>query len=139
MFSARSGAIKENMMFKLGKRSLSRLDGVHPELVAVVKKAIELTEIDFTVLEGVRTVERQRKLYDAGASRTMNSRHLSGHAVDLGALIDGKIAWDWPLYDKIALAMIEASGELDVVITWGGHWTSFKDGPHFELQRNKYP
>lgn len=93
------------MSFSLGARSESRLEGVHADLVRVVRRAIAITPVDFTVLEGVRTVARQRQLVDAGASRTMNSRHLTGHAVDLGAIVAGKVRWDWPLYHQIAKAM----------------------------------
>ncbi len=125
-------------MYKLGARSLERLEGVHPDLVAVVKLAIQKTEIDFTVLEGLRTKERQVQLVASGASRTMNSRHLTGHAVDLGAILNGKIEWSWPLYDKIAKAMKEAAEELNIPVEWGGDW-KFKDGPHWQLSRDKYP
>jgi peptidoglycan L-alanyl-D-glutamate endopeptidase CwlK len=126
------------MTFKLGSRSLANLRGVHPDLVAVVKRAIELTPIDFTVTEGLRTKERQAQLLKAGASKTMNSRHITGHAVDLAAWVDG-IRWDWPLYAKIAIAMKTAASELGIPIIWGGDWRTFKDGPHFELDRRKYP
>lgn len=126
-------------MYKLGARSLERLQGVHPDLVAVVKLAIQKTEIDFTVLEGLRTKERQVQLVASGASRTMNSRHLTGHAVDLGAMINGKVEWSWPLYDKIAKAMKEAAEELNIPVEWGGDFKSFKDGPHWQLSRDKYP
>jgi len=127
------------MSFKLGKVSLSRLNGVHPDLVKVVHRAIELTEIDFTVTEGLRDVERQKKLLAAGASKTMRSRHLTGHAVDLAALVDGRIRWDWPLYDKLAKAMKGAATELNIPIEWGGDWKSFRDGPHFQLPWKQYP
>lgn len=127
------------MAFKLGPTSLLRLEGVHPDLVKVVERAIQLTEVDFTVLEGLRARERQAELLKAGATTTMNSRHLTGHAVDLGALVGGKVRWDWPLYYKIAAAMKEAAKELNVAIVWGGDWRTFKDGPHFELDRRKYP
>lgn len=126
-------------MYKLGARSLERLEGVHPDLVAVVKLAIQKTEIDFTVLEGLRTKERQVQLVASGASRTMNSRHLTGHAVDLGAILNGKIEWSWPLYDKIAKAMKDAAEELNIPVEWGGDFKSFKDGPHWQLSRDKYP
>jgi peptidoglycan LD-endopeptidase CwlK len=86
------------MTIILGQRSLSRLEGVHPDLVRVVKKAAAMSDLDFTVLEGLRTVARQTQLVKQGASKTMNSRHLTGHAVDLAPLIDGKVSWDWPLY-----------------------------------------
>lgn len=126
-------------MFRLGQRSLSRLEGVHPALVRVVKRAITITRVDFTVLEGLRTEERQRKLFAAGATTTMNSRHLTGHAVDLGAYVDGEVRWDWPLYDQIGNAMKMAALEEEVEIEWGGDWRSFRDGPHFQLPWDKYP
>lgn len=126
-------------MFKLGKASNVALKGVHPDLDRVVRRAIELTSVDFRVLEGKRTKARQKKLVEAGASKTMNSRHLTGHAVDLGALVGGKITWDWPLYNKIAAAMKAAAKQEGVPIVWGGDWKSFKDGPHFELPRKEYP
>lgn len=125
--------------FKLSKRSLSRLEGLHPDLVQVVMLAITLTEVDFGVTEGLRTVERQRVLKAAGASQTMNSRHITGHAVDLVAYIGAEISWDWPLYHKIADAMSRASKALSIPVVWGGNWESFPDGPHFELSRSAYP
>lgn len=121
------------MSFKLSRRSLSRLEGVHPDLVAVVKRAIEITPIDFVVLEGLRTPEKQAELYAKGASQTMNSRHLTGHAVDLGAWVAGEVRWDWPLYHQIAAAVKDAARGLGTPIQWGGDWRTFKDGPHFEL------
>ena len=127
------------MTFVLGARSLARLKGVHPDLVKVVKRAIKITDTDFTVLEGVRTLAKQREYVAAGASKTMNSRHLTGHAVDLGALVNGKVRWDWPLYHKIAKAMKQAAKELGIPLTWGGSWTKFRDGPHFELPWKQYP
>lgn len=127
------------MTFRLSKRSTDRLVGVHPDLVKVVRLAIELTEVDFGVTEGVRTVEKQREYVAKGASKTMNSRHLTGHAVDLAAFIGSEVRWDWPLYHKIADAMKRASKSLAVPIVWGGDWKTFKDGPHFELDRAAYP
>ena len=126
-------------MFKLGPRSKMRLEGVHPDLVRVVERAIEISTVDFTVLEGLRTPERQRTLRDSGASQTLNSRHITGHAVDLGAWVDDQVDWSWPLYHKIAAAMKTAAKELNVPIVWGGDWRNFKDGPHFELDRKAYP
>ena len=127
------------MAFKLSRRSLERMQRVHPDLVKVVMLAIELTEVDFGVTEGVRTIERQRELFAKGASKTMNSRHLTGHAVDLVAYVGSEVRWDWPLYHKIADAMKRAANSLGVPIVWGGDWKSFKDGPHFELDRKVYP
>lgn len=126
-------------MFKLSQRSKDRLKGVHPDLVKVVEHAIEISTVDFAVLEGLRTPERQKVLKEAGASQTLNSRHITGHAVDLGAWVDGEVRWDWPLYHQIAKAMNEAASELGIKIVWGGSWARFKDGPHFELDRKEYP
>lgn len=126
-------------MYKLGPRSQSRLKGVHPDLVRVVEKAISISDIDFTVLEGVRSIARQEQLVKSGASQTMRSRHITGHAVDLGAYVAGQVRWDWPLYHKVADAMKKAASEVGVPIEWGGDWKTFPDGPHFELDRRKYP
>ena len=126
-------------MFRLSSRSQSNLRGIHPDLRRVVERAIEITPVDFTVIEGLRTKERQRELVDSGASRTMNSRHLTGHAVDLAAWVDGAINWEWPHYHKIAAAMKQAAAELGIRIEWGGDWKSFKDGPHFQLPFKDYP
>jgi peptidoglycan L-alanyl-D-glutamate endopeptidase CwlK len=127
------------MVYRLGSRSLSKLEGVHPDLVMVVKRAILITEVDFTVLEGLRSLERQKKLVASGASQTLNSRHLTGHAVDLGAWVDSRVAWDWPLYYKIADAMKKAARDLSVGMDWGGDWQEFKDGPHYQLKWNYLP
>ena len=127
------------MSITLGSRSLSRLEGVHPEIVKLVKHAAAISDIDFTVLEGLRTKERQKHLVAKGASRTMKSRHLTGHAVDLGVLIDGEVRWDWPLYHKLALVVKRAAKETGVPIEWGGDWVSFKDGPHWQLSHKAYP
>ena len=126
-------------MYVLSKKSLDRLAGVHPDLVRVVKRAIEITTVDFAVLEGVRSKSRQEQLVKAGASQTMNSRHITGHAVDLGAYVSGSVRWDWPLYHKIADAVKQAAAELGVPIEWGGDWRTFKDGPHFQLPHKEYP
>jgi len=126
------------MSITLGQRSLSRLEGVHPDLVRVVKKAAAMSDIDFTVLEGLRTLERQRQLVAAGASKTMNSRHLTGHAVDLAPMVDGEISWAWPQYHRLAKIVKAASAVERVPLTWGGDWR-FKDGPHWELSWKQYP
>jgi peptidoglycan L-alanyl-D-glutamate endopeptidase CwlK len=131
-------------MFHLGPRSKMRLQGVHPDLVKVVERAIQISTVDFTVLEGVRDPQRQRTLVDSGASQTMNSRHIPGadgfaKAVDLGAWVDDQVDWSWPLYNKIAAAMKEAARQVKVPLEWGGDWKTFKDGPHFQLPRKEYP
>lgn len=127
------------MTFALSNKSRSRLAGVHPKLCAVVSLAITISDIDFCVLEGVRTIERQRELVAAGASKTMRSRHLTGHAIDLGAMVGGEVRWDWPLYDQIALAVKEAARLTGTPLEWGGDWENFKDGPHWQLPWAEYP
>lgn len=127
------------MSFKLGKRSLSNLEGVHPDLVKVVNRAIELTQVDFTVIEGLRTKERQAQLLKEKKTTTSNSRHLTGHAVDLAAWVDSTVSWDWKHYYKIAEAVKQAAKELEVSIEWGGEWKSFPDAPHWQLPWSKYP
>ena len=123
----------------LNSRSEWNLRGVHADLVKVVHRAAEISPVAFTVIEGLRTVERQKQLVAQGASKTMNSRHITGHAVDLAPhRPDGQIAFDWPLYYKLAPAMKQAAQELGVAIDWGGDW-KWKDGPHFELRRSVYP
>ena len=109
-------------MFKLSTRSLNNLQGIKPPLVTVVTRAIQLTEIDFVVVEGLRTLKRQQELVNQGASQTMNSKHLTGDAVDLAAWL-GTIRWELPLYFKIAEAMKQAAIENCVALRWGGAWT----------------
>jgi peptidoglycan L-alanyl-D-glutamate endopeptidase CwlK len=149
-------------MFKLSKRSLDRLDGVDERLAAVVTAAIHKSRVDFGVICGMRTLEEQRELVEKGASQTMKSKHLSGHAVDLMAYCGSRASWELNLYDDIADAVAEAAREVDVPIVWGAAWTvpniaqynegtmedamnsyidirrsqgrrPFIDGPHFEL------
>jgi len=125
------------MSYKLGTRSLQNLSGVHPDLVAVVKLAITTTEQDFTVIEGIRSVNRQRELFKAGKSTTMNSRHITGHAVDM---VPWPVDWnDLKRFEVVSEAMKAAAEELDIPIVWGGDWKSFYDAPHFELDRKTYP
>lgn len=151
-------------MFTLSARSLKNLQGVHPDLVRVVKHAITETPIDFVVIEGLRTMKRQQELVAAGASQTMNSRHITGHAVDLAAWV-GEIRWDMGLYYQIAATVQKVSRYAGVPIRWGGAWVrldtatktpaqlvadyvasrrgsgkkAFVDGPHFELPAGIYP
>jgi peptidoglycan L-alanyl-D-glutamate endopeptidase CwlK len=124
---------------KLSERDRKRLVGVHLDLVAVVEGAAEITEVDFVITEGMRTKERQEQLVRAGASRTLKSRHLTGHAVDLAAKVGDEIRWDWPLYHKLAAAMKQSAAALGIEIEWGGDWKSFPDGPHFQLPWATYP
>lgn len=128
-----------NNKFIFGKASENNLIGVHPDLVKVVRRVQELIPIDFKVIEGRRTLERQRQLFKFGASQTLNSRHLTGHAVDIVPLPDGKVSWEWKYFYPMADAMKQAAAELGIAVEWGGNWATFKDGPHFQLPARQYP
>lgn len=137
------------MSFALSRRSRRKLDKVHPDLVRIVERAAEISEVQFEVTEGLRTLERQEALVRAGLSRTMNSKHLLQsdgyvHAFDVMATGDldgdGDVdkqdsgqAWSWVHYVKIAKAIEQAADELDIRIAWGGHWAKLRDGCHFQL------
>ena len=126
------------MSFTFSSRSLRNLQGVHPDLVRVVHRALELTPTDFLITEGLRTVKRQAELVAAGASRTMNSRHLTGKAIDFAPIVGRQVRWDWPLFPPIARAFKEAARERGVPIVAGADWVKFRDGPHIELDRRVY-
>ena len=122
------------MTYILSKESLEKLQGVHPDLVRVVKRAIEITKQDFSVHEGLRTLERQKRLVANGASRTLNSKHIKqldgyGHAVDLLPWSDfdgngkSEISWHWEHFYPIADAMRQAAKELGIKVRWGGNWS----------------
>ena len=122
----------------LNARSEKALVGVHPDLVAVVRRAAEILPGGFIVTEGMRTKERQRELFAKGLSKTMNSRHLVGLAVDFAPLVDGQVTWKWPAFKPVADAFKAAAKELKTPIVWGGDWPRFRDGPHIELSRAVY-
>ena len=111
------------MAYKLSTKSQERLMGVEPELKEVVYEAIKVTKIDFGVIEGLRTEEKQKQLVESGASQTMKSKHLEGRAVDLMAYIGGRGSWELNVYDEIADAMKEAATKVDVAVRWGAAWT----------------
>jgi peptidoglycan LD-endopeptidase CwlK len=149
------------MSFKLSNRSLSRLEGVDERLIEVVKHAITVTKTDFGVICGLRTIEEQEALVAKGASKTMKSKHLTGHAVDLMAYIGSRGSWELNLYDDLADAMQEGAKTVGVGVCWGAAWhipdirdwdgtmeaamndyvdlrrsqgrRPFIDGPHFQL------
>lgn len=121
------------MSFSLSQKSKDKMEGVDIRLVRLVEQAIKETTVDFMVNEGLRTPERQQQLVNDGFSQTMKSKHLTGHAVDLVALVDGKVSWDKKDYPAIAKAMKKAAADQQVNIRWGGDFKSFFDGPHFEL------
>jgi len=123
-----------------GSRSTKNMNGIHPDLRLVLDKALQDSPLDFVVIEGLRTKERQQQLVASGASQTLNSRHITGHAVDLMPIgPNGKPAFDWPLYDQLGPAVKKAAADLGIELDWGGDWKKFKDGPHFELDRAAYP
>ncbi|WP_345765059.1 M15 family metallopeptidase [Escherichia coli] len=125
--------------FKFSQRSENNLKGVNSDLVKIVRRALQLSPVDFGITEGLRTVERQRQLVAAGKSQTMNSRHISGHAVDVFAYPTSAGSWEWKYYEQIATAFKQAAKELNIPVEWGGDWKTLKDGPHFQLPHAKYP
>lgn len=126
-------------MITLNQKDLDKLKGVHPDLIKVVKRLARDTDLPFQVGEGLRSWARQKMLVATGKSKTMNSRHLTGHAVDLFPLVNGKPSWDWKYYYPLAKAMKKAAELENVTIEWGGDWRTFKDGPHWQLPFSKYP
>lgn len=132
------------MSITLSEKTLMKLEGAHPDLVKVIKRAATLSSIDFTVLEVRRTLARQKELVARGASQTMKSRHLPGadglsRAVDIAPLDGGQVSWAWPHYHKLAPIIKQAAKDVGVPIEWGGDWRSFKDGPHWQLPWKDYP
>ena len=124
--------------------SEEHLQGVHPDLVKVMRESRK--RVAFRVYEGLRTIEEQRRFFQQGATKIDPDnpkhpvgRHLTGHAVDIIPLLNGKGRFDWPLYHKVAPVIKQVAKELGVAIVWGGDWKKFPDGPHFELDRNVYP
>jgi len=133
---------------QINAASSAKLRKVHPDLVKVVNRAAVLINdpsFGFIITCGLRSIEDQRKLLAAKATRTMRSRHLPGkanglsHAVDFAVTLDGKVRWDWPLYLRLSKIVKQAARDVGVTIEWGGDWTSFKDGPHYQLPWAKYP
>jgi len=110
-------------MFKLSTRSMSRLEGINPDIITVVAEAIKLTKVDFGVTCGMRTVEEQEKLVASGASQTMKSKHLEGRAVDLVAYVGSSVTWQLNMYDDLADAMAAAARKLNVPVKWGAAWS----------------
>jgi hypothetical protein len=125
--------------FELGTRSRKNLEGVHPDLVKVLEYAIHHTPLDFTVIEGLRSLKRQRELVKSGASQTLQSRHLTGHAVDVAPWVGGTVSWSWEHFNVLGPTVLAAAKTLQIALEWGGNWTGFRDGPHFQLPRKDYP
>ena len=143
------------MSFNWSSRSLRNLQGVHPDLIAVANEALRITQKDFMVIDGVRTIQEQRLLFKKGKSQTMRSRHLTGHAIDI---VPYPVSWDFDDFYPLGNAFIKAAKNMDVPVRWGGNWRetdvrewmgsaeglvqsykgSFYDLPHFELPSRFY-
>lgn len=145
--------IKEEIMaYEFGLRSRQRLSGVNPDLVDVMNRAISISTQDFSIIEGIRSIERQRELFKSGKSQTMESRHITGNAIDL---VSHPVSWEFEDFYPIANAVIQAAKDCDVKVRWGGNWKvqdlrewegtaeelvdaytgKFYDLPHFELPK----
>ena len=128
------------MNFNFGKNSLDRMNGVNWQIIEVAKLALSISPIDFGIPQhgGLRTAEEQQKLFNAKASQLdgtiKKSYHQSGMALDVFAYVDGKASWNEHHLTTIAAAMLEAANRLSVNMRWGGHWSNFKDMPHFEVR-----
>jgi len=132
-------------MFVLSQRDQDRMNGLHKDLQRVIWRAAVTSTMEFTVLEGLRTLERQKRLLAQHATTTMKSRHLTGHAIDIAPLIDQdgdgtvEVSWAWPQYHKLAEIVFAAAAHENVPIEWGGRWKTFADGPHWQLPWKSYP
>lgn len=128
-------------LFRFSQRSRKSLVGVHSDLVVVATTALLTVpgDLDFFVLEGLRSRYRQKQLVKEGASTTMNSRHLTGHAIDVVILVNGKPSWDFALYQRLAVHFKDAGRHHHIPLEWGGDWETLRDGPHYQLPWKEYP
>ncbi len=123
------------MAWKFGKKSLERLAGIKEPLQTLAKAAITDSPYDFSITNGLRTLEEQKVLFANGKSKTMKSKHLTGDAFDIAVFVDGKLTWDLKYYKAVATHIKKVAAKLGIKITWGGDWKSFIDGPHFQLEK----
>jgi peptidoglycan L-alanyl-D-glutamate endopeptidase CwlK len=143
------------MSYSFSRRSLRNLDGVHPDLVAVAHEALRISDKDFMVIDGLRTIQEQRLLFKKGKSQTLKSRHLTGHAIDI---VPYPVSWDFDDFYPLGNAFIQACKNVNVPLRWGGNWRvhdlrewqgraeglvqsykgTFYDLPHFELSSRYY-
>ena len=121
-------------MFSFSKASLEKMNGVNSKLINLMKEAIKESPYDFGITEGIRTLKRQKELFAEGKTKTLKSYHLVGKAVDIKIYVNGKITWDFKYYKEVADHIKEVARKLGYVITWGGDWKTFKDGPHFQIE-----
>lgn len=127
------------MNYHFSANSKRQLKGVHPDLIGICYRALFLTPYDFGITEGLRSREKQARMVEEGKSQTMNSRHLTGHAIDFAIWLDGGWNWDFEKYREVADCFKQAADEYDIPIVWGGDWESLKDGPHIQLDWEAYP
>jgi peptidoglycan L-alanyl-D-glutamate endopeptidase CwlK len=133
------------LTYKFSNRSIAQLATAHPDLSRVFYRALLESEIDFAILEGVRSLARQKILFAKGVTRTLKSRHLPSlsdglsRAVDVAPIVNGEVSWDWTFYDVLAQAIKTAAKLERVPIEWGGDWITFRDGPHWQLPVAIYP
>ena len=121
-------------MFSFSKASLNKMNGVDSKLINLMKEAIKESPYDFGITEGIRTLKRQKELFAEGKTKTLKSYHLVGKAVDIKIYVNGEITWDFKYYKEVAEHIKEVARKLGYVITWGGDWKTFKDGPHFQIE-----
>ncbi len=146
----------EDNMYKFGLRSKQRLSGVNQDMVNVMSHALSISTRDFTIIEGLRSIGRQKELVKEGKSKTLKSRHIHGFAIDL---VPYPVSWEFPDFFPVGDAVIQACKDLDIPLRWGGNWRvrdlrewegsaeelvnaydgSFYDLPHFELNSDEYP
>ncbi|RMN20980.1 hypothetical protein ALQ63_04010 [Serratia plymuthica] len=131
--------LNEIQEMRFTARSEDNLIGVHPDLVRVMRLALNYSLVPFSISEGVRSMALQRDMLRTGKSQTLRSRHLTGHAVDVVAMPAGVVSWEWDYYAQIAVAVRRAARECAVSVEWGGEWRTLKDGPHFQLSFKDYP
>lgn len=121
-------------MFSFSKTSLDKMNGVDSKLVNLMKEAIKNSPYDFGITEGIRTLERQKELFAQGKTKTLKSYHLIGKAVDIKVYVNREVTWNFKYYKEVADHIKEVAKKLGYVITWGGDWKKFKDGPHFQIE-----
>lgn len=128
---------------RFSQNSLDHMDGVHPKLIAIAHRALEISPIDFGIGEdgGFRTMSHQMRLHDRGASQKDGIRHKSTHqyggALDPAPWVDGP-SNDPIHYATVAAAFLVAAGEMGVKLWWGGLWPNFVDMPHLQLDLTEY-
>lgn len=127
-------------MLKLSVKSRAKLKGVHPDLVKVLEEYLKIGSVPIVVIQGLRTLAEQKKNVAKGVSKTLRSRHLTGHAIDIAPELKNDVPdWGWPRYFTLANEFKQAARNVGVTVEWGGDWVRFKDGPHWQLPWNKYP